>query len=399
MNKNTLWIVTELFPPEETSTAYIFGEIANVLADKYVVNVICGPEIYDQNKKRDISNPFVLKDGIKIIRVKGIKENKNNQLSRVKKFLLMSWRLYKVSKQNIKEGDKVIMATNPFPLIIPMGKLRRKKHFELKVLVHDVFPEPLGFRMNLPSFVYSMLYRMFGKAYASADLLISLGRDMTELLRKKTLAYNAPLKIVQIENWGDIESIVRQDRHSEMPDDKLVIQYAGNIGEAQGVQEFINHINEARNSNVLFSIWGTGSEENKIKEYVNDNHLTDLVEFNGPYFRSQQCDVLNRCDIALVSLRNKILGIGVPSKTYNILASGKPILFVGPLKSEIALMIQENEIGYCFDEFDYEGIEKFLSSLSPDNIRDLQAKGLKARKLAEERYSKDKILNRFKDLV
>ena len=33
--KRTLWIVTELFPPDETSTAYIMGEIANTFVSKY----------------------------------------------------------------------------------------------------------------------------------------------------------------------------------------------------------------------------------------------------------------------------------------------------------------------------------------------------------------------------
>ena len=38
-----LWIVTELFPPDETSTSYILGEIANTMAKKYCVGVISGP--------------------------------------------------------------------------------------------------------------------------------------------------------------------------------------------------------------------------------------------------------------------------------------------------------------------------------------------------------------------
>jgi glycosyltransferase involved in cell wall biosynthesis len=62
-------------------------------------------------------------------------------------------------------------------------------------------------------------------------------------------------------------------------------------------------------------------------------------------------------------------------------------------------MIQENDIGYCFDEFDYDGIEQFISSLSSDNIMDFQTKGIKARKLAEKKYSKEIILNRFKELI
>lgn len=55
-----LWIVTELFPPDETSTSYILGEIANAMAKKYCVGVICGPEIYDKRKALDINNKFNL---------------------------------------------------------------------------------------------------------------------------------------------------------------------------------------------------------------------------------------------------------------------------------------------------------------------------------------------------
>lgn len=66
-----LWIVTELFPPDETSTSYILGEIANAMAKKYCVGVICGPEIYDKRKALDINNKFNLDESIEVHRAKG----------------------------------------------------------------------------------------------------------------------------------------------------------------------------------------------------------------------------------------------------------------------------------------------------------------------------------------
>lgn len=397
--KQTLWIISELFPPEETSTAYIFGEIANALAEMYSVNVICGPEVYDGNRKIDKNNVFQLDPSIKIFRVDGIAENKKSIVSRAKKFIGMTIRLYKLAKQNIRQGDKVLMATNPFPLILPMAKLKRKRDFELKMLVHDVFPEPLAFRMKLPKIVYNALYRMFAKAYASCDLLMSIGRDMTKLLRRKTINYNSDQKIVQVENWGDIVNIMPAERPASLPSDKVVIQYAGNIGEAQGVQQFVDHLANCKASNVVFSIWGTGTAEEKIKQQIDRMQMQNKVEFNGSYFRSEQIKVLNSCDIALVSLRSIIKGIGVPSKSYNILAAGKPILFIGPLDSEIAMMVKENQIGYCFDEFDDKGIEDFLASMDRNKIEEFAKMGKKARMLVEKKYSKQAILNKFKELV
>lgn len=45
-----LIVISELFPPEETSTAYIMGEITKTLSDKYNVTIVCGPEVYDQKQ-------------------------------------------------------------------------------------------------------------------------------------------------------------------------------------------------------------------------------------------------------------------------------------------------------------------------------------------------------------
>lgn len=80
---------------------------------------------------------------------------------------------------------------------------------------------------------------------------------------------------------------------------------------------------------MAFGIWGTGSAENTIKEKVLEYGMENQVSFHGTYFRSEQQKVLNSCDIALVRLVEGMYGLGVPSKTYNILAAGKPILYIG----------------------------------------------------------------------
>ena len=74
--------------------------------------------------------------------------------------------------------------------------------------------------------------------------------------------------------------------------------------------------------------------------------------------------------------------MGVPSKTYNILASGRPILFFGPKDSEIDLLIREEGIGYC------RWPEKWDRAT-------LTEMGRKARALAVSKYSESVILDKF----
>lgn len=394
--QETLWIISELFPPEETSTGYIMGEIANAMTKKYNVKVICGPKVYDEKKTVVSGNGVIIDKSIQLFRVPAVKENKNSKLSRIKKFLLMSWQLYKVAKKEVKREDKVLMVSNPFPLIVLMGHLRKHRDFYLTMLVHDIYPEGLFTDMSLPSLAYILAEKIFNKAYSRVDTFISIGRDMNDILERKSYGQKHQPKIVNIENWGDVDGIIPKARVS---DGFIKIQYAGNIGNAQGLDEMVEIIHEANNPFVKFGIWGTGSAEERIKGKVENLNLQEKVAFYGPYTRSQQIEVLNDSDISLVTLVKGMYGLGVPSKTYNILAAGKPILYVGEHGTEIWRIVEENQIGYCFEPDDKVDLVNFLHSFSLKRLPELKEMGEKARKIAEAKYSKQSILNKFLETV
>lgn len=375
-NIQRLWIVTELFPPDETSTSYIFGEIANVMVQKYNVGVICGPEVYDKRKKIDENNKFKLDDSIELYRAKGADLDKNTTKGKALSFLIMSKRMIALVKQHVRKGDKVLMVTNPAPLVVLMSRLKKKVGFELNILVHDVFPEntkPAGLKLPM----YGMFKWIFDKAYARADQLIAIGRDMAAVLDGKVKnvkkGSEGGTRITVIENWADIIGIKPQ----AFPEGKIKLQYAGNIGRVQGLDKVI----EMLTPDVEFHIYGTGSMEEKLKKM---NH--PQVFFHGPYFRSQQNDVLAACDIAVVTLQDGMYGLGVPSKTYNILASGRPVLFLGPKDSEIDMLVKEKGIGYC-------------GWPSVWDKEELARMGARARELAEAEYSEEIILNKFIDAI
>lgn len=388
--KQTLWIISELFPPEETSTGYIMGEIAYAMTSKYEVNVISGPGMYDSSKAQMVKNEI---EGInKIFRVKGIKENKANKLSRIRKFLLISWRMYRVIIKNVKKDDIVLMVSNPFPLLILVGWLRNRRIFKFNMLVHDVFPESLYTDMYIPSSINKFLSSIFNLSYSKADRIIVLGRDMKEVMQKKIKYIN---RITIIENWGDTLKIKPRQNNKEF-DHRLNIQYAGNIGRAQGISDFLDVLKEADNPNIIMEIWGNGSEIDKVKDKILEYGLDSKVSLKGTYLRSQQNEILASCDIAIVTLVNGMYGLGTPSKSYNILAAGKPILYIGERNTEIWLMVEENDIGFCFEPSDMNGMINLIKTL---NKFELKEKGMRARKIVEEKYSKDKILHKFQDIL
>lgn len=297
-DKKILWIVTELFPPDETSTAYILGEIANAFSEKYRVKIICGPKIYDKRKKLDCNNKYVLDPSIEVFRTASVGLDKNTIFGKVLNFLVISHRLITLAKKHIGKDDKVLMVTNPAPLVVLMSRLKKKRGFELNILVHDVFPEntiPAG--LKLP--IYNLFKHAFDKAYGRADQLIALGRDMKAILQQKVARYNKEMKVSVIENWAEVKDI-RQEPFPE--NEKIILEYAGNIGRVQALDKVIEQLPEG----IEFHLYGTGALENKLKDMKYPN-----VFFHGPYFRSQQNEVLSACDIALVTLQKGMYGLGV----------------------------------------------------------------------------------------
>ena len=371
MVKSVLYIITELFPPDETSTSYILGEMANAAAEEYDVTVICGPDVYDARKKLDVEHPFHLDHAIRVIRAEGLGVDKNTTIGKARSFLAMSKRLFKLAKHNIKKGDKVLLVTNPAPLVLLMARLRSLRTFEFNLLVHDVFPEntiPAG--IHLPSWAYRFIMGRFNRAYSRIDRFITLGRDMTEVVKRKA-GKDSSVKVV--ENWADIEGVTP----IPFPEGTIRLEYAGNLGRVQGLDKLVAGLPEG----VELHFYGTGAMEAALKE---KNH--PKVFFHGPYFRSQQKEVLGACHAAVVTLADGMYGLGVPSKAYNIMAAGRPIIYFGPEDGEIGLMVRENGIGY-------------LGWPAKWDLEELKEMGERARALAESKYSKKAILTKFLEAI
>lgn len=394
-----LWIATELFYPEETSTSFILTKVANKLSGKYSVKVVCGDPVYDKNNK---SESFTLDSNVFVHRIKGFAGNKDSLISRSLRFIFLSLSIFFYLFKNVKKGEKVFIVTNPAPLVILISILKRLKKIELIILVHDVFPEntiPAGIIKSENSFSYKILRSIFDKAYSKADKLIVLGRDMQKVIENKTKRFKNHPKIEVIENWGDTENIRPLSKDEVFEDDsslkdKVVFQYAGNIGRVQGLLELLEIIRNVTNTKLAFYFVGEGAVKQKMKEYVELNKIKN-VYFGDAYSREDQLSVLNKTDVAFVSLAEGMFGLGVPSKTYNILSAGKPILYLGERNSEIDLLVKEKNIGYSFQQNQKEELLSFFNSFNENSVLDLNIKKQNARKVAEQDFSEEIILNKF----
>lgn len=395
MKRKRIWIVAELFHPEETAVAFIFTRIANFLSQKYDVSVICGPESYDNNKK-NFKDSYKHSPKVVIYRTKTfLRLDKNSLIQRALKVIFLSLQMAFLMFQKISKGEVVLLATHPAPILLIAGFIKKWKKIQLHILVHDVFPEntiPAQIFKSNKSIVYRFLKHIFDKAYSKADHLIVIGRDMKEVLLEKTERFNKSQAISVVPNWTNPSIIKPGVKASKGEyDGKIVLQYSGNIGRVQALEQVLEALISSNNPNIFLILRGTGALYTTLEKIISSRNLSN-VSLLGGYSRNEENKILATCDISIVSLSKGMYGLGVPSKTYNSLAAGKPILFLGDLKSEISLLVKENNIGWAFDINSRTEIVNFFNKLQEYKRPEIIEKGMKARWLAENQFEEKKIL-------
>lgn len=394
--KKRIWLVSEVFYPDtDIASGNISTEIASKLVQKYEVHVICGPADYE--RKNQGGNATPLDVNIVVHRWRYFALSKNNPLKRLIRAIGLSLAFLFMGLK-IRKSDTVLVISNPAFITPIYAFLRLIIKFQYILLMHDVFPENLvaAKYINEQNLTYKLTQSLFSKSRKAADKIIVIGRDMKDLLLRK-FPMRRQQDIVIIPNWADVNEIYPTESKNEIIGNlrlqgKVIMLFAGNHGVLQNLQAFFRIIQRVSNPNLHFIFAGGGSERSLVEEYAKSNKLSN-VSFLPSFPRKDVNNILNACDIGLVSLKDEVYGVGVPSKSYNILAAGKPVCFIGNTDTEIAKFVKENNIGWAFRYDEPSEIENYLNSLSNESLEDIRQKGKQGREIVVRKYSKQIILN------
>lgn len=399
---NKIWIISEYYYPIVTSTGYYITEIAESLATKRNnIHVVCTNARYNERDKIVVPRNEI-RNGVHIHRVLTGSINKNNLLSRTFRLFLSSVRLFFKILFNVNKTDKILVVTNPAFIIVLMPIIRMLKGVKYKILVHDIFPENLSAikKINQNSAIYSFVKKVFNSSYAKAQTCIAIGRDMKFVLEKKL---NGKSEIIIIPNWADTNDVfpLRKNETELIKKtgllNKFVFQFAGNLGMAQGLDNLIEAINMVKNNSIHFLFVGAGAYESVLRDYISLHNLKN-VTMVGFMERKFQNDFLNACDVGIVTLNNEMYGLGVPSKSYNIMAAGKPILIIADENSEISLCVSEFEIGWQIAPDNPEKLAEMFEKIYIEMQSDRKNELNDSRKIAIQFFSKEVIMEKYHKL-
>lgn len=403
--KKKLWIVSELYYPELTSTGYIVTQIAEDLSKDYDINVLCAQPTYSA---RGMHAPkHEKRNGVKIRRCFSTTLNKDFIVFKLINFITLSITLFANALLRLKKGDIVLVVTNPplLPFFIAVAcNVRRSK---CCLLIHDIYPDLLiaTGMMDRKSLFFKILTRSTRILYRSVCYVFVIGRDMKEVVLKKN--NNCCDKIVVATNWADLDLVKPASREKNVLiqslgiSNKFIVLHAGNMGYPNDIETILSAADLLReNEDVVFLFIGSGARKKMIEDYVLNNKLKNIIILsNKP--RCEQSDFLNACDIAIITLKKNMSGLSVPSRIYNTLASGKPIIAVADRSSELSIVVEEEKIGWTVTPGHSIEIVNAIKMAMMDNDR-LYEMGKRSRVAAEMKYSFQNVIciyrNTFKNL-
>lgn len=345
MKQNRLLVVTEYFWPDQASTGRLLGELVQEMEQQepeLLTTVITsqrlyrGPLGYDLPRDEQRGNQ-------RITRLKSHRSGKDRFLRRMWSDIIFS---FQAAGQMLRQDyDCVMVVTNPplLPFILAFVNRFRRKPFVY--LIHDLYPDvPVALGQWRKASLFSRVLSLWQRVtLRTSDKVIVLGRCMKDYLVDN---YEVRREAVEaIHNWFTVPALSTQ-LHSNRSFNLFNVVYSGNLGQFQdfetilGAAELLRDVGEIR-----FHIVGDGARKEYLVEQVRTRGLTNVRL--QPFLPDDEFKaLLEQTQLGLVTLEPQLEGLGVPSKTYNLLAMGIPLLAVLGTRSEVSRIVTERGCGF-----------------------------------------------------
>lgn len=385
-------LVSEYFYPDKsggtpTDLTELFQSIRRN-APEVELEVITSKNLY-RSKAYNITMPrSEVWEGIKIYRIGTPRSNRPKILPR-----LLCGALFSVLASLFvlcRRCDLLLVVTNP-PSNGFVGWLNWKlRRVPFVYLLNDLYPDiavALG-RIAAGSKPEYFFRAMQGHWLRAAAINVVVGRCMQQ--RICTQYKLQPSRVVVIRNWADPSQIIPSCRDNDFRArfglSGFVIMYGGNFSQYVDFDCFLNAANMLRtDANISFVLIGDGTRRLEVEEKVRDRGLSNVLVLPS-VSRTEMNEVMAAADLCLISLNNRMLGLGSPGKLYTILAAGRAIAAFVPKGSEVARIIEENRCGVCLPESNpHDFVREIRRIIVRADI--IEQMGCNARKALVEKYT------------
>jgi colanic acid biosynthesis glycosyl transferase WcaI len=296
----------------------------------------------------------------------------------------------------------VVVAANPALWTwLPFAYFVCLRHKPAIFSIHDVYPD-VGIALGIfrSGFIVTIVASLERYCLKHAQIV----RILSESFRPGLRNLGTPdSKMALVYDWVDTELIRPLSRNNQFAQahnlmNRFVVLYAGNLGLSQGLENVLAAAEQlSAHPDVHFLFVGDGPGREQLVSEAASRKLMN-VQFVPFQSRNVLPELLGSADVSLVVLRKGIGTDSLPSKTFSILASGRPIIASVDQQSETWNLIQAAQAGLCIEPDSPVELVNAITTLKNDpGLR--ERLGQNGRTWAERKHSPQSATGQFEALL
>ncbi len=263
------------------------------------------------------------------------------------------------------EGIRCVITTSPPHSTQLIGLKLKKKYKSVKWIadLRDPWTDIYYYKQFYPTLLSKAIDNSFEKkVLRNADRILTVGESLKEIFSSKITGLTNKTEVIT--NGFDEydfngEPVVRPKR--------FTLTYVGTLSDIYPVEALIPALNSLKEKDYLLRFVGTVSE--KTAALLRSGIPEKSLEFIPYVIHSKAINYLMNSSLLLLIIplhkSNKSI---ITGKLFEYLASGVPILCLGPLDGDAAVIINNCKSGKTFSYYDIDRIAEYLSTVSKNPI-------------------------------
>ncbi|MBQ7818379.1 MAG: glycosyltransferase family 4 protein [Bacteroidales bacterium] len=275
--------------------------------------------------------------------------------------------------------DLVLYSTPPITLAGVVEFIKKRDNAKTFLLLKDIFPQnAVDIGLMSKTGFKGLLYKYFRnkekRLYSVSDRIGCMSPANVDYLLKNTPDID-PAKVSVCPNSIEpVNMSLSEDERVKMrmkynlPLDKTVFVYGGNLGKPQGISFFIDCLkSQEQNNNVFFLIVGDGTEYSKLQEYVQSNSPSNVKLMNR-LPKNDYDYMIASCDVGMIFLDHRFTIPNFPSRLLSYMQAELPVLACTDPNTDIGKIITDAGIGWWCESNDVQAFSRIVAEIS--NLQD-----------------------------
>lgn len=398
-NKSILFVNQSFYPDTTASAQFIHDAASHLCKNDFPVQVLASSQNYitlePLSKFEVIDNISIYRSGRRLF------ESKNKLLRALNALWIAGCLTARALV--LPKVDVIITCTSPPLISIPLRFVAWLKGAEHIAWVFDLNPDQAAAAgwINKTSLSYKICEKLLVSTLAASDAVITLDKYMSKKIEDKGVS---PKSIHEVSLWinSDTDTPIKREnntfRSQNFCPKDFVVLYAGNLSLCHPIKPLLDAAIILRDEkDIVFAFVGGGPRMAEIEDAIVRHSLTNIRVI--PYQpRSALDQVLESADLHVISMGESYVGIVHPSKTYGVLGSGKPFVFLGPKNSFIYEQFMAKGLGqHC----DFGDTNKLIDIINRTKSRTVGEEVLHNDSFhdAIKTFSREKVLTRLQEVI